>query len=93
MSDNVVNLKKPKELMPSRWRKHADALNQRCAEIDALRMRLKQETRDFLDAMKEDMDPIDHLVSQRQCQQRGAVEVRAQRFARADRQRLASCPG
>lgn len=62
MTDNVVSFVKPKDLMPPRWRRHADALNQARAEIDALRMRLKQETRAFLGVMKEDMNPIDHLV-------------------------------
>jgi len=60
MADNVVNFTRPKEIMPAGWRKHADALNLTRAEIDALRRRLKQEVRDFLDVMKEDMNPANN---------------------------------
>jgi hypothetical protein len=61
MADNGVNFTKPKERMPARWRKHADILAQTRADIDALSRRLHQETRDFLDVMKEDMNPIDRF--------------------------------
>jgi hypothetical protein len=60
MPDNVVNFTKPKELMPARWRRHADTLNQTRADIDALRKRLKQEMRDFLDVMMQDMSPVEN---------------------------------
>jgi hypothetical protein len=59
MTDNVVNFTEPKELMPARWRKHAEALNQTCSDIRALHNRLRQEKREFLDVMKEDMNLID----------------------------------
>ena len=59
MTDNVVNFTEPKELMPARWRKHAEALNQTCSDIRALHNRLRQEKREFLDVMKEDMHLID----------------------------------
>jgi hypothetical protein len=58
MSDNIVNFTKPKELMPARWRKHSDALKQIRADIDVLRRRLKDEMRDFVEVMKEDMHPV-----------------------------------
>lgn len=61
MTDNVVNFTEPKELMPARWRKRAEALNQTRSDIPALHKRLPQETREFLDVMKEDMNAIDVL--------------------------------
>ena len=61
MTDNVQNFTKPKKLMPARWRKHAEALNQTSSHIRALHKRLYQEMREFLDVMKEDMNPIDVL--------------------------------
>ena len=62
MTDNVVNFTEPKELMPARWRKHAEALNQTCSDIRALHKRLHQETREFLDVRKEDMTRLTYLV-------------------------------
>ena len=61
MTDDVVNFTKPKELMPARWRKYADALSQTSSDIRALHKRLHQEMREFLDVMKEDINPIDVL--------------------------------
>jgi hypothetical protein len=61
MTDNVVNFTKSKDRMPAGWRKHVEALKRTEAVIDVLRKRLKQRMRDFLDAMKEEMNPIDHL--------------------------------
>jgi hypothetical protein len=43
MTDNVVTFSRPTTTMPPSGRKHVDALTQVCAEIDALRKRLKQE--------------------------------------------------
>jgi hypothetical protein len=59
MNEKVVPFTKPIIRVPARWRKHADALRQMQLEIDALRVRLNRELRDFTDVMREDMDISD----------------------------------
>src|SRR5262245_11633810 len=54
MTDNIVNFTKPMVRVPAHWRKHTDALKQMETEIDALRVRLEQERRAFLDVMQDD---------------------------------------
>ena len=55
MADNVRPFTRPVIRVPERWRAHANALSQLRSEIDALRLRLEEERRQFLDVMKEDI--------------------------------------
>ena len=75
MTDNVVNFRAPKELMPARWRRHSDIMRQTAREIDALRKRLYEEMRAFLNVMQDDMCPESVSPERKQAMRKATLSL------------------